>query len=209
MKNSDAIHHVIDDIMCSDLTSAHDLNLAFATAHKKTKNFLAHGPVLLASWFDTKLGVMIAIADHCAIHMLGFFDQKGLVRGIKRLCAQTKSTIAPGMTSPMTTLERELDQYFSKTLKEFRTPIVQHGTLFQMAAWRALRNIPYGETCSYKEQASAIGHPTAYRAVANANAGNQIAILVPCHRVIKGDGSLGGYGGLIHRKRWLLDLERN
>lgn len=74
--------------------------------------------------------------------------------------------------------------------------------------WQELINIPYGETRSYLNQAKALGKPTSYRAVANANGMNQLAIIVPCHRIINSNGELGGYGGGLHRKEWLIEHER-
>ncbi len=82
------------------------------------------------------------------------------------------------------------------------------GTPFQRAVWDALRRIPAGETASYGEIAAAIGNPRAVRAVGSANAANPVALVVPCHRVIRSDGTIGGYGGGLDRKRWLLAHER-
>jgi len=103
---------------------------------------------------------------------------------------------------------RELDQYFSGKRREFSLPLDLRGTDFQLACWRALLEIPYGETRSYGDIAHAIGHPRAYRAVGMSNNRNPIAIVVPCHRVIASSGSLCGYGGGLDLKRRLLDLER-
>ena len=82
------------------------------------------------------------------------------------------------------------------------------GTKFQQRVWNALRKIPVGETASYSEIADAIGCPGAARAVGSANASNPVGIIVPCHRVVRSDGSLGGYGFGVERKRWLLEHER-
>ena len=81
------------------------------------------------------------------------------------------------------------------------------GTEFQQRVWAALREIPYGETCSYGELATAIGSPTAVRAAGLANGRNPVSIIVPCHRVVGSNGSLTGYGGGTDRKRALLELE--
>lgn len=97
--------------------------------------------------------------------------------------------------------------YFDKKLKEFTIPIDIRGTAFQLSVWRELCKIPYGKTASYKDIAIAIGKPTAYRAVGQANNNNPVAIIIPCHRVIGQDGSLTGYGGGINIKRHLLALE--
>jgi O-6-methylguanine DNA methyltransferase len=102
---------------------------------------------------------------------------------------------------------RELNDYFAGKRREFSFPLDLRGTDFQLACWRALLEIPYGETRSYRDIAEAIGHPHAYRAVGMSNNRNPVAIVVPCHRVIASSGSLCGYGGGLDTKRKLLDLE--
>jgi O-6-methylguanine DNA methyltransferase len=103
---------------------------------------------------------------------------------------------------------RELNDYFAGEQREFSLPLDLRGTEFQLACWRALLKIPYGETRSYRDIAQAIGHPQAYRAVGMSNNRNPIAIVVPCHRVIASSGSLCGYGGGLDIKRKLLELEQ-
>jgi methylated-DNA-[protein]-cysteine S-methyltransferase len=102
---------------------------------------------------------------------------------------------------------RQLEEYFAGTRREFELDLAPQGTDFQLAVWDALRTIPYGETMSYGEMARAVGRPTAFRAVGQANGRNPIAIVVPCHRVIGSDQSLTGFGGGIDNKRVLLALE--
>ena len=101
----------------------------------------------------------------------------------------------------------ELEEYFTGQRRTFSFPLDLRGTNFQLQCWRALLDIPYGETRTYRGIAQAIGHPFAFRAVGMANNRNPIAIVVPCHRVISSDGSLCGYGGGLDIKRKLLDLE--
>jgi methylated-DNA-[protein]-cysteine S-methyltransferase len=101
----------------------------------------------------------------------------------------------------------QLEQYFRGERRQFDLPLKLEGNSFELAVWRALRGIPYGETASYGEVARELGHPDAPRAVGAANGRNPVAIIVPCHRVIGADGSLTGYGGGLERKRFLLDLE--
>jgi methylated-DNA-[protein]-cysteine S-methyltransferase len=101
----------------------------------------------------------------------------------------------------------QLSEYFAGTRREFDLPIAPGGTDFQLACWRALAEIPYGETRSYGQQADRIGKPDRARAVGAANGANPIAIILPCHRVIGADGSLTGFGGGLETKRRLLDLE--
>ena len=101
----------------------------------------------------------------------------------------------------------QLADYFDGLRTGFDLPLAMEGSPFQLRAWRALQDIPYGETISYGEQARRIGRPADPRAVGQANGRNPIAVIVPCHRVIGADGSLTGYGGGLERKRRLLELE--
>ncbi|MFD4611215.1 methylated-DNA--[protein]-cysteine S-methyltransferase [Streptomyces sp. NPDC058440] len=102
----------------------------------------------------------------------------------------------------------QLEAYFGSELKEFTVPLRLHGTQFQRSVWDQLRKIPYGETRSYGDLATALGKPGASRAVGLANGKNPVGIIVPCHRVIGTGGSLTGYGGGLPRKQRLLDFER-
>jgi methylated-DNA-[protein]-cysteine S-methyltransferase len=104
-------------------------------------------------------------------------------------------------------LRSQLAEYFAGTRREFELPLHPNGTAFQRRVWRALLDIPYGETASYAATAAAIGTPGAFRAVGLANGQNPISIVVPCHRVVGANGSLVGYGGGLPAKRWLLSHE--
>jgi methylated-DNA-[protein]-cysteine S-methyltransferase len=106
-----------------------------------------------------------------------------------------------------TCARRQLREYLAGQRTEFTIPVRLLGTDFQQQAWGALCRIPYGETRSYAQQASALGNPAASRAVGRANSLNPVPIVVPCHRVIGHDGALTGFGGGLPAKRWLLDLE--
>lgn len=101
----------------------------------------------------------------------------------------------------------QLAEYFAGTRTEFDLPLNPVGTAFQARCWAALREIPFGETASYGQQAARLGQPAASRAVGLANGQNPISIIVPCHRVIGANGSLTGYGGGLDAKRWLLAHE--
>jgi O-6-methylguanine DNA methyltransferase len=111
---------------------------------------------------------------------------------------------SPGRMLPYVS---ELEEYFGSKRHKFTFLLDLRGTSFQIACWRALLEIPYGETRSYAEIARAVGRPDAFRAVGMANNRNPIAIVVPCHRVIASDGTLCGYGGGLDVKRKLLELE--
>jgi methylated-DNA-[protein]-cysteine S-methyltransferase len=102
---------------------------------------------------------------------------------------------------------RQLDEYFAGKRTRFDLPLAPRGTPFRQAVWDQLLRIPYGETATYGEIARALGKPAASRAVGGANHHNPISIIIPCHRVIGADGSMTGYGGELHRKRALLELE--
>jgi len=103
---------------------------------------------------------------------------------------------------------RQLAAWFAGERTQFDLPLRARGTPFQLAVWKALREIPFGETRSYGQIADGLGQPKAVRAVGAANGRNPIGIIVPCHRVIGADGTLVGYGGGMERKRWLLGHER-
>lgn len=102
---------------------------------------------------------------------------------------------------------RQMAEYLHGQRKEFDLPLAPQGTSFRLTVWKALQQIPYGETRSYKDIACAIGKPKAMRAVGGANHHNPISFIIPCHRVIGADGSMVGYGGGLDLKRTLLDLE--
>ena len=104
--------------------------------------------------------------------------------------------------------QRQLEEYFRGERTRFDLPLQPKGTPFQLAVWRALTEIPYGETASYGDVARAVGRPKAFRAVGMANHCNPIPIIVPCHRVIGSDGRLTGYAGGLEIKRALLELEQ-
>ncbi|MEY3165067.1 MAG: methylated-DNA--protein-cysteine methyltransferase [Actinomycetota bacterium] len=103
--------------------------------------------------------------------------------------------------------EQELREYFAGRRRTFTVKLDLEGTEFQRKAWQAMRKIPFGETISYGDQARKVGKPKAYRAVGSANGKNPIPIIVPCHRVLASDGSLGGYSLGLSMKRRLLALE--
>ena len=102
---------------------------------------------------------------------------------------------------------RQLEEYFAGTRQNFDLPLNPSGTAFQRRVWRALLDIPYGTAISYRELARRADCPKGYRAVGQANGRNPIPILIPCHRVIGADGTLGGYSAGLDRKRFLLELE--
>ncbi len=164
--------------------------------------------ILYATWLDTPLGPMLAIGDESALYLLEFVDRRGLEREIERLRKKTRSAIIPGWTEPLRSIEAELIEYFRGARTQFTAPIRMLWSPFQKQVWKALQKIPSGTTQTYTDIARSIRKPTAVRAVANANGANQLAIVIPCHRVINLNGKPGGYGGGSARKQWLLNLEK-
>jgi AraC family transcriptional regulator of adaptative response/methylated-DNA-[protein]-cysteine methyltransferase len=163
---------------------------------------------LLAKWLDTPLGAMLALADNEGIHLLEFVDRRGLENEIKQIRKCLGVFIVPGTNEHLESIRDEINCYFEGNLIEFCTPIVLGGTSFEKSVWKILRTIPSGQTRSYSQIAASLGKLSASRAVGRANGRNCLAIIVPCHRVIRADGALCGYGGGIWRKQWLLDHER-
>jgi AraC family transcriptional regulator of adaptative response/methylated-DNA-[protein]-cysteine methyltransferase len=163
----------------------------------------------LVTRYLTPLGPMLAAATDDGVCLLEFHDRRMLETQIKRLRHRLGCDITPGRHEHLDKLEGELKQYFSGELTRFTVPLVLAGTEFQEAVWTRLLGIPYGETLSYEALARDIGRPGAQRAVGRANGDNRLAVVVPCHRVIRSDGTLCGYGGGLWRKQHLLDLEQS
>ena len=157
---------------------------------------------------ETPLGPMLAVGDDEALYLLEFKDCCGLQREVDLIQKRTKRSISPGYSDAIRSIENELSQYFDGKLLDFETPLFLIGSSFQKGVWKELQKIPHGETRSYLQIAAAIGKPTAFRVVAQANGANQLAVIIPCHRVINANGALGGYAGGLERKKWLLNHER-
>jgi methylated-DNA-[protein]-cysteine S-methyltransferase len=153
---------------------------------------------LLYTRVESPIGELLLVGDGHALH--GLHMQGG----------RTAVRVDPGWRpaeGPFAGVRTQLAQYFAGERLHFDVSLAIAGTPFQRRVWRALREIPYGETTSYGDIARRLGRPSASRAVGLANGRNPIAVIVPCHRVIGSDGSLTGYGGGVERKRLLLDLE--
>jgi len=148
---------------------------------------------------DSPVGGLLVAGDEAALRVLWFVRGRHEVRPDP---TWTESARA------FKDIAQQLTLYFAGKLREFEVAVEPGGTLFQAQVWRALQDIPYGETTSYGELAQRIGNPKAVRAVGLANGANPISIVIPCHRVIGASGSLTGYGGGLPTKRALLALEQ-
>ena len=168
---------------------------------------------LQMKWLGSPLGQMLAVAGEKGIVLCDFFDRRSIQAAIEHVRERfgnrsLPAIITPGENPHLTQLEEELKDYFAGARRNFTVNLAPIGSNFEIKAWEFLRQIPYGETRTYGQQARAIGTPNACRAVGRANGMNFIAIVIPCHRVIGVNGKLTGYGGGVPRKQWLLEHER-
>ena len=199
---------VIEGQLEAGFDSASAFRSAFLKLLGKAPGTLSADPLLFADWVPTPLGDMIAVTSKSQLHLLEFIDRKALPKELEKLNNFAKGHLGIGRTEPAERIKEELSAFFQGSSSEFRTPLAYHGSQFSDAVWDALRQIPAGTTRSYSDIAASIGRPEAVRAVARANGANQIALVIPCHRVIGADGSLTGYGGGLWRKQKLLEIER-
>lgn len=159
--------------------------------------------------YESPLGTIILAANSEGLCLAEFTDRRMLEYQLKVLKKYFPGPVMPGKNKYLTQTEKELNKYFSGSLKKFSIPLVYPGTVFQRKVWSGLRRISYGKTISYEELASRVGINKAARAVGTANGMNRIAIIIPCHRVVNKNGRLGGYGGGVWRKKKLLEIEGN
>jgi len=153
---------------------------------------------MLYTYVESPLGRLLLAGDGKQLQVIGF------AKGSQARRAE------PGWErddTPFTAVKRQLGEYFAGERRQFELDLAPGGTPFQLSVLDELLKIPYGETCSYRDIACAIGNPKAVRAVGGANGSNPIPIVIPCHRVIGSNGSLTGFGGGLPSKRFLLELE--
>ncbi len=145
------------------------------------------------AYLKTPVGTLEIKGDSLGLQSIHFKDTE----------VATSEAIPETLLSTVT----QLKEYFNKTRTHFQLKLNPEGTGFQKKVWRQLETIPFGKTTSYQNLAKDLGDPKVIRAAASANGKNPIAIVIPCHRVIGSDGSLTGYAGGLHRKKWLLEHE--
>jgi AraC family transcriptional regulator of adaptative response/methylated-DNA-[protein]-cysteine methyltransferase len=180
---------------------------AFSRTFGKSPGRYRDRKCVLLSWLRTPLGPLVAGATDEGICLLEFTDRRMLEAQLAAVQRLLDAPVVPGSNEHLEKLRGELAKYFAGSLRDFSVPLIYPGTPFQRRVWKKLLAIPYGETRSYEQIAIALGDPTAVRAVGRANGLNRIAILIPCHRVVNKNGELGGYGGGLRRKQYLLALE--
>ena len=171
-------------------------------------------PVLSSTVIDSPVGDLLAVATADALTLLEFHDRRALAREMRDIERQFGAAApAPEPTTDahpvFDPLRAQLGEYFAAKRGVFEIPLDIRGSAWERSVWDQLLRIPCGQTRSYEDIAIALERPGAQRAVGMANGRNRIAILVPCHRVIQKNGELRGYGGGLHRKAYLLELERS
>jgi AraC family transcriptional regulator of adaptative response/methylated-DNA-[protein]-cysteine methyltransferase len=192
----------------SGFESASGFRDAFTKIFGETPTAAKKQGGLFAERIETPLGSMLAIADDEGLRLLEFVDRRALERELSILRTRLKTNVVPGEHRHLTTIKNQLADYFSGKNLEFAVPVAPVGSPFQLRDWELLRTIPVGETRSYSWMAEQLGDKEMRRAVGRANGDNMMCIIIPCHRVIRADGTLCGYGGGLWRKKWLLDHER-
>jgi AraC family transcriptional regulator of adaptative response/methylated-DNA-[protein]-cysteine methyltransferase len=188
-------------------SSAEDFRAAFNRALGKAARHVTSRETVTVSWIESPVGPLIAGTTQGAVVLLEFSERTILEAQIDTLRQRFNASIVPGENFWLQQLRRQLGEYFARRRRNFELPLAYPGTPFQEKVWGMLLQIPYGQTCSYRDLAVRIGDLKATRAVGTANGMNRIAIVIPCHRVINANGKLGGYGGGLWRKQILLDLE--
>ena len=160
-------------------------------------------PIFSRRTCEAPFGVVTVIGSNFGIRFV-MFSNDAHPKPLERLHI-SDSEIHDSVNDAVT----QLDEYFNGARRDFELPLDLQGTEFQVAAWNALADIPYGHTASYGQQAASIGRPKAVRAIGGANGRNPVGIVLPCHRIVGADGSLTGFGGGIEVKKWLLDHEQS
>jgi AraC family transcriptional regulator, regulatory protein of adaptative response / methylated-DNA-[protein]-cysteine methyltransferase len=196
-----------DAITITQNSSAEDFRAAFNEALGKAARDVTSRETVTVNWIESPVGPLIAGTTPDAVVLLEFSERKILEAQIDALRQRFNASIVPGENFWLQQLRRQLGEYFARRRRNFELPLAYPGTPFQEKVWGMLLQIPYGQTCSYRDLAVRIGDLKATRAVGTANGMNRIAIVIPCHRVINANGKLGGYGGGLWRKQILLDLE--
>lgn len=194
------------DVTPAQLHRAESLHPVLAAARRASGRRSGADSVVLRM-LGTPLGPMLAGATDDGICLLEFTDRPMLPTQLAVLQHRLGRSVVAGRHPHLDRLARELGEWFAGRRTGFEVPVVAPGTPFQERVWSVLRALPAGSTISYEELAARAGRPGAQRAAGTANGANRLAILVPCHRVVRKTGEVGNYGGGRWRKEWLLHHE--
>jgi O-6-methylguanine DNA methyltransferase len=162
---------------------------------------------IITTLIDTPLGPMLAGATDDGICLAEFADRRMLPTQLDTLRRRLDRPIVAGSHPHLDRLRKQLTEYFAGERRAFDVPVIAPGSAFQERTWAELRQLAPGTTVSYEELAQRVGRPHAQRAVGTANGANRIAVVIPCHRVVRKSGETGNYGGGRWRKEWLLAHE--
>jgi O-6-methylguanine DNA methyltransferase len=190
----------------AELRRAAELRPLLAGA-RRVRRYRSGARAIVTRMLDTPLGPMLAGAVDQGIALLEFTDRRMLPTQLRVLQHRLGMPVVAGRHRHLDQLQVELDEYFSGSRHQFTLPLVAPGSDFQQRTWAELQRLPSGETVSYEELAARVGAPRAQRAVGTANGANRIALVIPCHRVVRKSGETGNYGGGRWRKEWLLAHE--
>ncbi len=194
-------------VTAAQLRRASSLRPLLSSARRTRRHRSGAGAVVLRM-LRTPLGPMLAGATDDGICLLEFSDRPMLPTQLEVLERRLRRPLVTGRHRLVDELAAQLGEYFAGRRREFALPLVAPGTPFQERVWGVLRGIPAGGTISYEELAARAGRPGAQRAAGTANGANRLALVIPCHRVVRKSGETGNYGGGRWRKAWLLDHER-
>ncbi len=159
------------------------------------------------SYYNCEVGKLILGSFEEKLCLVDFHDRQKRLQIDHRIKSILQSEYVESSSLIIEKTKEQLVEYFHGTRQQFDIPRLMLGTDFQKSVWSALEKVPYGTTATYLEIAQQIGNKKAVRAVANTNGANALGIIIPCHRVISSDGSLGGYAGGDSAKKRLLDIE--
>jgi O-6-methylguanine DNA methyltransferase len=190
----------------AELRRAERLRPILAAA-RRTRRTRSGAAAAVVAMLRTPLGRVLAGATDDGICLLEFTDRPMLPTQLEVLEHRLGRPVVAGRHRHLDRLQAELDEYFAKRRTSFEVPVVAPGSPFQERTWAQLRSIPTGATLSYEELAERVGRPGAQRAVGTANGANRVALVIPCHRVVRKSGETGNYGGGRWRKAWLLAHE--
>lgn len=176
-------------------------------AARRVRRHRSGARAIVTTLIDTPLGPMLAGATDDGICLAEFADRRMLPTQLDTLRRRLRRPILAGSHAHLDRLRTELAEYFAGDRRAFDLPLVAPGSAFQQRTWAELRRLHAGSTVSYEELAERVGRPKAQRAVGTANGANRIAVVIPCHRVVRKSGETGNYGGGRWRKEWLLAHE--
>jgi O-6-methylguanine DNA methyltransferase len=177
-------------------------------AARATRRRRSGTAAVVVTMLRSPLGALLAGSTDDGVCLLEFTDRPMLPTQLDVLSRRLRRPVVAGRHRWLERLQEQLDDYFAGRRTTFDLPLVAPGTPFQEHVWSTLRQIPTGATLSYEALADEAGRPGAQRAAGTANGANRIAVVIPCHRVVRKSGEVGNYGGGSWRKSWLLDHER-